>query len=162
MVRKMTDADYFYIWTLIRNIAHLTGRIRNRELSHYGITIMQASVLYMVKALGDEATLGNISRWVFREPPTVSDIISRLEKYGLIKRVKQKRIGPVLIKLTAAGERAFKKSILRESILRIMPQISDEDLEKLRPLLEDIRTHVMEDLGLSTGQTHLPDRELIG
>jgi len=157
MARKMTSTDYFYIWTLLRNIAHMTGRIRDRELSRYGVTLMQSSVLYMVKALGAEATPSNISRWVFREPPTVSDILSRMEKQGLVKRTKQKRKGLVLIKLTAAGERAYESSTLRESISRIMSQIPDENLEKLRPLLEEIRTHVMHDMGLSARRPSLPN-----
>jgi DNA-binding MarR family transcriptional regulator len=160
MTKKMTSADYFYIWTLLRNIAHMTGRIRDRELSRYGVTLMQSSVLYMIKALGDDATPSNISRWVFREPPTVSDILTRMEKQGLVKRLKTKRKGLVLIKLTAAGERAYEKSTLRESISRIMSQIPDENLEQLRPLLEEIRILVMQDMGLSAKEMHLPNSDL--
>lgn len=158
MVIKATETDYFYLWTLLRNIAHMTGRIRDHELSRYGVTLMQSSILYMVKSLGDEATPSNIARWVFRAPPTVSDVLSRMEKQGLVKRVRQQR-GQVLVKLTAAGERAYQDSTLRESITRIMSQLSDEKLAQLRPLLEELRGLVMADMGLAGRQLHLPGRE---
>ena len=37
------DLEYFYLWTLIRNISHLIGKIRDRELSQYGLTVMQSA-----------------------------------------------------------------------------------------------------------------------
>jgi len=159
MITPATDTDYFYLWILLRNIAHMTGRIRDRELSRYGVTLMQSSILYMVKSLGEEATTSNISRRVFREPPTVSDILSRMEKQGLIKRIRQRHRRQVLIRLTPSGERAYQDSTLRESITRIMSQLSDEQLAQLRLLLEDLRILVMQDMGLAARQPRLPGRE---
>lgn len=154
---KLTDSEYFYIWTLIRNLSHLLGKVRDRELSQYGITVTQSGVLYMIKALGEQANPGNIARVLFREPTTISNTLIRMEKEGMVKRVKDsRRRSQVRITLTEKGERAYQDSTRRESIKRIMSQLPEERCRQIRACLGDIRTVVMHDLGLSPQSPHLP------
>ena len=157
MAGKFTDSEYFYIWTLIRNLSHLLGKVRDRELSQYGITVTQSGILYMIKALGERANPGNIARVLFREPTTVSNTLIRMEKEGLVKRVKDsRRRSQVRITLTEKGERAYQDSTRRESIKRVMSQLPEERCQQIESCLGDIRTAVMHDLGLSPRSPHLP------
>lgn len=157
MVGEVTEREYFYIWTLVRNLSHLLGKARDRELSQYGITVTQSGVLYMIKALGERATPGNIARVLFREPTTVSNTLIRMEKEGLIERTKgSRRKNRVLIALTEAGERAYQDSTQRESITRIMSQLSEERCRQIMFCLGELRVVVMHDLGLSPQSPHLP------
>jgi DNA-binding MarR family transcriptional regulator len=135
----------------------MTGRIRDEELSRYGVTLMQASVLYMVKALGDNATPRNLSRWLFREPPTISDGLARMEKQGLIKKIPMNYRGQIRVVLTEAGERAYQNSTLRTSILNIMTRVPPEKLLQLKSLLQEIRAAVMIYMGLAPQSSHLPE-----
>jgi DNA-binding MarR family transcriptional regulator len=154
---KFTDSEYFYIWTLIRNLSHLLGKVRDRELSQYGITVTQSGILYMIKALGERATPGNIARVLFREPTTISNTLIRMEKEDLVKRVKDsRRRSQVRITLTEKGERAYQDSTLRDSIKRIMSQLPEERCQQIKSCLGDIRAAVMHDLGLSPQSPHLP------
>jgi DNA-binding MarR family transcriptional regulator len=146
---QLSDAEYFHIWTLMRNIAHMTGRIRDEELSQYGVTLMQSQVLYMVNALGESATPRNLARWLFREPPTISDGLARMEKQGLIKKVPLNHRGQILIILTEAGEQAYEDSTLRASIQNIMSRVSPEKCRRLKSLLLDVREAVIEYMQLA-------------
>jgi len=122
----------------------MTGRIRDEELSRYGVTLMQSSVLYMVKALGENATPRNLSKWLFREPPTISDGLARMEKQGLIKKVPLNYRGQIRIVLTKTGEQAYEDSTLRTSIQKIMARVPPEKCRQLKSLLQEVREAVME------------------
>jgi len=155
------ETEYFYTWTLIRNLSHLLGKVRDRELSQYGVTVTQSSVLYMIKALGDRANPGNIARVLFREPTTISNTLIRMEKDGLIKRSQNpRRKSQVRISLTKEGERAYQRSTNRESIKRIMSQLSAGKNQQIRKLLGELRAAAMADLGLSPQNPHLPQDDL--
>jgi DNA-binding MarR family transcriptional regulator len=154
---NFTDEEIFYIWTLVRNLSHLLGKARDRELSQYGITVTQSGALYMIKALGDRATPGNIARVLFREPTTVSSTLIRMEKDGLIRRNKDpKRKSQVRITLTKEGERVYKNSTKRESIKRIMSQLPEKKHRQIKSLLTELRAATLHDLGLSPQNPHLP------
>ena len=45
-------------------------------------------MLFAIKAIGDKATPAEISRWTLRESQSTSAILDRMEKVGLIARVK--------------------------------------------------------------------------
>lgn len=157
MAGKITDREYFYIWTLIRNLSHLLGKVRDRELSQYGITVTQSAVLYMIKALGERANPGNIARVLFREPTTISNTLIRMEKEGLIKRLKDsRRKSQVRVTLTEEGERAYRDSTRRESIKRLMSQLPENKCRQISSCLGELRAAAMHDLGLSPQSPHLP------
>lgn len=156
-----TEAEYFYTWTLIRNLSHLLGKVRDRELSQHGITVTQSAVLYMIKALGDRANPGNIARVLFREPTTISNTLIRMEKEGLImRRQDPRRKSQVRISLTKEGQRAYENSTSRESIKRIMSKLPLKKNQQIRSLLGELRAAAMQDLGLSPQSPHLPPDEL--
>jgi len=160
MADESTDRDYFYIWTLVRNLSHLLGKARDRELSQYGITVTQSGILYMIKSLGERATPGNIARVLFREPTTVSNTLIRMEKEGLIKRGKDpRRKNQVRITLTEEGERAYLDSTRRESIKRIISQLPEDKYQQIRSCLGELRAATMHDLGLSPQNPHLPQSD---
>ncbi|MEW6142442.1 MAG: MarR family transcriptional regulator [Chloroflexota bacterium] len=154
------NIEYFYLWTLIRNISHLIGKIRDRELSQYGLTVMQSAALYMVNAYGERATPANIARALFRETTTVSNLLIRMEQQGLVKRIEdRRRRGQIKVVLTRAGERALRDSRQRESIKRIMSQLDNGQIQRLRADLGELRKVALQELGLSPVNPHLPDSD---
>ena len=102
------EAKYFYVWTLVRDVAHLLEKARDRELRPHGITVMQATVLHMIRMLGEEATPVALARVMFREAPTISSVLGRLEEQGLILKKRQgRRGGAIRLTLTPDGESDF-------------------------------------------------------
>jgi len=157
MAHEITDREYFHTWTLIRNISHLIGKSRDRELSRYGITVIQSAILYMIKTLDERATPGNIARAMYREPTTVSNSLIRMEKQGLVRRYNDTmRRSQVKVALTEKGEQAYQDASRRESVKKIMSQLSPQTFRHLSESLALLRQEVLQDLGLSPLRSHIP------
>ena len=73
---------------LLNQATDATLRARQKELDRYGISAAQAAVLFIIQAIGEKATPAEITRWLFREPHSVSGMLSRMEKQGLVRKVK--------------------------------------------------------------------------
>lgn len=145
------DPDQVYdLWWLILHMRRGMYKARAKELSQYGITPEEAAVLFIVQAIGHKATPGEISRWLLREPHSTSSLLSRMEKKGLVRKVKDlDRKNLVRIVLTERGHQAYHLSRKRESIQRIMSSISEEDCEQLRACLVRLRDKALEELEIA-------------
>lgn len=82
---SFVDQDY-ELWVLLHQPRDAVFKAREKELSPYGISTMQAAVLFIILAIGNEATPTEISRWLLREPHSVSNLLSRMEKEGLVTK----------------------------------------------------------------------------
>ena len=139
--RVSEDHDY-NLWVRLHQARDMSFKAREKELSRYGITLMQAAVLFIIETIGKGATPGVISRWLLREPHTVSNILKRMEREGLVKKkdsVNNNKKRQVSISLTEKGQEAYSLSLKRESIKEIMSCLSEEERRQLELSLEKIR-----------------------
>lgn len=138
-MHQSTDQDY-NLWVLLAQARSAMFRARQQELRQYGITPRQAAVLFIVQAIGHKATPAEISRWLFREAHSVSDLLNRMEKQGLLRKVKDlDRKNMIRIELTDKGREMLDNAMQRESIHRIMSSVSNQEREQLRSILQKIR-----------------------
>ncbi len=83
-----------------------------------------------------------------REPHTASTLIDRMDKAGLVKKVKDlKKKNLVRITITAKGRRAYNHSTKRESIHRMMACLSKEEHQKMNSGLETLHDCALEEIG---------------
>jgi len=144
-----TDEDY-NLWWLMLLMRRIMYKARARELFQYRITPEQAAILFIVQAIGEKATPAEISRWLFREPHSVSGLLARMEKQGLVRKVKDlERKNLVRVVITEEGQQAYQQSTKRESIHRIMSSLSEEDRQQLRSYLEVLQNKALEELGVN-------------
>lgn len=142
--------EIYVLWTTIRFLAHLMGKVRGQDLSKYGITVKQAAMLNIINLLGDSATPVSIAKYLIREPSAISNILIRMEKLGLIERIPDaKRQRQVRISITPEGKKKLKVISRRESIHRVMEQLSKEEIKALLDNAVKLRGILLEDLGLS-------------
>ncbi len=80
-----SDEDYLLL-RLISQAWHAMHKMRNRELAPLDISGRQAAVLILIVAAGDTITAYKISKWMILEPHTISQLLKRMEKSGLIKK----------------------------------------------------------------------------
>lgn len=152
---KEYSADQYYnLWVLLAQTRHAMFKARRKELTRYNIFARWAAVLFAVQTLGGKATPAEISRWLFRTPHSVSEMLSRMEKSGLVRKVKDlDRKNMVRVVLTVKGHEAFDQSIRRESIHKIMSSLSEEEYQQLRSYLQKIRDTALKELG---GEGEIP------
>jgi len=149
--KEVTPAGQDYeLWVLLEQACHMAWETRERELIRLGITGVQAAVLFAIKAIGDKATPAEISRWTLRESQSTSAILSRMEKAGLVARVKDlERKNMVRIAMTEKGERAYRESMKRKSSQKLLSALSETERQELRSYLERVRNRGLRVLGVA-------------
>ena len=133
------DNKYRLAWLIFR-VRTLLYRTRDKELTSYDVKPRQAAVLIVASAIGDKATPAEISRWLLREPHTVSGILDRMEKKGLVKRVKDlERKNMIRVTLTEKGHKAHR-AIRRKGVYhKILGVLTEEEQGQLASLLTKIQ-----------------------
>ncbi len=141
------DQDYA-LWLLLLKVRRCISKIREKELSPYDITPEQAGVLFIVQALNSRTTPAEISRLTFREPHTVSTLIGRMEKKGLVKKVKDMdKKNMIRIVITEKGQEAYNQSSQRTTIHNIMSALSEAERQQLTSLLQKLSDQALKELG---------------
>lgn len=143
-----SDEDY-NLWRLIGQTRWLMLKARTMELSRFNISPMQVAVLFAVLVIDEKATPIEISRFLFREPHSVSELVSRMEKDGLVRKVKDlDNKGQVRVVLTEKGHETYSRSSNRESIHEIMSCLSEEERQQLKSCLLKLRDKALKQMAL--------------
>ena len=120
-----------------------------KELRQYGVSPEEAAVLSVVHFLGNRVTPAEISRWLLREPHTVSGILNRMEKKRLVRKTKDsERKNRVRVTLTEKGQQAYYQSTKIDSIRKIMSSLSEEECQQLSSCLKTLRARALKELGV--------------
>ena len=156
MTESAIDRDY-NLWVLLHQVSDIIFNAREAELQQYGFPATQAEVLFVIKAIGDKVTPAQISRMIFRRPHSVSGIIDRMVKAGLVKKTKDlHKKNLIRVTLTAKGEEAYKQALKRKSIPKIMSALSEAERQKLKSLLETLRNKGLKELGIDPKKAPSP------
>jgi DNA-binding MarR family transcriptional regulator len=138
------DQDY-NLWVLLNQVQTFMSNARDIELLEYGTTAMQTAVLFIANALGERTTPAAISRWLLRKPAAISGLLDRMEKAGLIVKVKDlPKRNWIRIVLTAKGQKAYEQSLKRKPVHQIMGCLSEEEREQLTSILIKLRNKAAE------------------
>jgi DNA-binding MarR family transcriptional regulator len=127
----------------------MVAKLRNMEMSKHGVLPVQAYMLFVIQAMGNATTPAELSRFVYQQRNSVSDILKRMEKQGLITKEKTSQgNGRVLIKLTEKGERVLQLSKQREHLHNVVSVLNEEKRSDLESLLELLRDRAIEELSV--------------
>ena len=141
------DNDYDRIWWLIIRVSRLSRKAREIELSPYGITPAEAGLLIAVNNIGHDATLTRISKWLMKKPQTTFGLLNRMEKRGLIIRLKDMEYKNIVrVELTEKGRDACIKSMNREPARKLLSVLSEKELERMRTYLENVLDRGFEEI----------------
>ena len=123
----LEDRD-FTSWVTLARTRDAIFKNRVKEFKKYNLSARQSSVLMVLNALDESPTPAEVSRWVFREPHSISDFLKRMERNGLVKRVKDlDRKNMMRVVLTEKGREAIHNARKMESIHKIMSSLTKEE-----------------------------------
>ena len=144
------DKDYS-LWWLVLHTRRAMYRAREKELFKHGITPEESAVLFSVHTIGQAVSPAEISRWLLREPHSTSGLLDRMQKKGLIRKVKDlNRKNLIRVAVTEKGQQAYQHSLDRESIHNILSGLSDEEQQQLRSCLMKLRGRALAEIGIET------------
>ncbi len=143
------DKDYTLLTSLLQ-VADIFVKVRERELLPQNLSATGGAILFLVEAMGKDVTPAKISRMLLREPHSISGILMRMEKNGLLKRTKNmERKNLIRITLTAKGENALKQAMKKSGTTHVLSKLTEEQRSKLKQSLSVLKEAGMKELHLS-------------
>jgi DNA-binding MarR family transcriptional regulator len=134
---------------LLHRTRDLIFRCEERAVGEFGITMEQYTMILAMKYLDAPVRVTDIARWMARKANSVSMLVDRMVKAGLVKRsraLKDRR--EVRLVITSKGEQALELATpgVWKTIQELSSPLSDEDARTLIRLLESLRDKALEHL----------------
>ncbi len=134
------------LWLLLEQTRNAIYKARSLELEQYGVSPVQAGVMFVIYAMGGKTRPADIARWLVREPHSISGLLSRMETDGLLKREPDPdRRNAVSISLTEYGSGICLKTFQRESVKQILSCLDEDERKQLLSSLIHLRDRALKD-----------------
>lgn len=157
MEEKPVFDDYYNLWLLLSQTRSAIFKVRHKKVGQY-LHPNQAAALVSIWAREGKVTPAALSRHLFLEPHSVSELIIRMQKKGLVTKKKDRKRGNVVrISITKKGREVCQQAMGQELIHRIMSLLSDEQREQLKECLSILYTGALKELGIEGGMPLLPE-----
>ena len=125
-------------WVLLRQVYSLLLKCQDQVYGKYGLTTEQHTLLMAVKNIGGQVRITDIGRWLDRSPNSVSMLVDRMVKAGLVRRVRDRKDRrTVFVSMTPKAEKAYAPATEAgwSLIQEILSPLSNEDKRTLTGLL---------------------------
>lgn len=143
----INDDDDYNLIALINQTGHAFTLARTRELAKNGLSMMRAAVLLVLQVRDNNATPTEISQWLLREPHTISALLDRMERDGLIRRYRDlHKRNTVRVAMTEKGRNAYQESLERETFHSVMSVLSTEEREQLRNVMTKLWLRALQEV----------------
>jgi DNA-binding MarR family transcriptional regulator len=118
------------------------------ELAQYQISQSQVKVMHMLAQSEEGLTPGQLSESAIRELNSITTLINRMQKKGLVTKVKKDGDHKTYVVLTDKGLDIYNNTVTERSITLIFDILSDEEKHQLTALLSKLQTKARNLLGL--------------
>lgn len=123
------------IYPLFHNTSFIISRARELELANFGLTLEQGVLLHTLIKMGGSATLDEITENTMRQYHSVSTLVNRMARSGLVKKVKYSDNKKFQISITDKGSNIYRKATCN-SLNIIFSVLSPEDKKQLAEYLQ--------------------------
>jgi MarR family transcriptional regulator, organic hydroperoxide resistance regulator len=148
MTNFLFDDKYYALWGLLCQTRDALVKARQKELDTHNISQSRVAVLHIISTMGNGVTPGQIALWLFRQPHSISEILTSMEKEGLITKSRDpQKQNVVHLSITDKGREMYKKSTERTSIHNIMSDLTEEEREQLHNLLLKVLKRSLKEMG---------------
>jgi DNA-binding MarR family transcriptional regulator len=129
------------LWLLLRRVGETLMLCQDSVFSKYNLTTEQWGVLTAIKARGPLRP-SDLSRILERTPNSMSMLIDRMVKAGLVRRTRDRKDRRVVtVSFAGKGEKAVQPAIIAgwEFIHEILSPLSYDEQRDLANLLETVK-----------------------
>ena len=126
------------------------------ELDQYGINTAQAKLLYILGRQKEGISLNEIATLACREFNTVSILINKMVKRGLVQKEKTAGDEKAYISLTEEGKKLWFETVTTRAMISIFSSISDKERIQLKGILQKLQNTSRELMGLNYKPPFLP------
>lgn len=130
------------VWLLCHQCHNLVSRCEEVMSYSKEITPEQHGVLMVIKYANDPVKPTDVARWLDRRTHSISLIIERMQKSGIVKRIRDlpdRR--SVRLVMTKKGEKILDQATVRgwKLICEILSDFSEDELQTLARLMGKVR-----------------------
>ena len=137
-----TENIVIKLWFMIHRTHDMLRTCEDQVFVEYKLTTEQYLVLMAIMYLEEPVRITDIARWLGRSTNSVSMIVDRMVKAGLLRRVRDRGDRRVVnVFITSKGQNALQPAIRAgwEYVWKIISPLPDVDRHTLMRLLEAIR-----------------------
>ncbi len=138
-------------WALLRQTWAVMDKLAETRLAKVGLTPEKIAVLWACKEHPGPLIPAEIARFVSRESQSVTGLLNRMEREGLVTRIPKRKGKPFTeIKLTPKGEEVCEKgrAVLKKVIDDQMSTLQKNELDQLDKRLKSLRQQAVDNLHL--------------
>lgn len=138
----------YALWRYLDHARYMIFRLRERELARIDLTPEQAQVLDIIYTTGGSTTINYIVRSTQRQHNSMSTLIARMTRQGLVKKTRNRRDKRAYrITMTEKGMTAYL-SMSGDSIEQSFSSLTDAEKGSLYYYLDRLLTHTYSMSGL--------------
>jgi DNA-binding MarR family transcriptional regulator len=130
------------LWLLLHRVRDAFFLCEDSVFADYGLTTEQFTLLAAVKGGGGSLRPTDLASYMERSPNSVSMLVDRMVKAGLVKRTRDRKDRRVVnVTLTGKGEKAVEQAAPAgwELVQKILSPVADKDMLALASLLETVK-----------------------
>jgi DNA-binding MarR family transcriptional regulator len=156
---KITPNEH-RLWVIVHQNYDLMTRGEDEMLGKQGVTSQQFLILWIIKFLSEikeePVIIADLAPILYRRLNSISLIIDRMEKNGLVKKVRDlpdRRA--IRLQLTKKAEKLFNTASKpnREYIKRIFSAFSEKEQETFLALMKKFKKSLNEELNIEHQET---------
>jgi MarR family transcriptional regulator, organic hydroperoxide resistance regulator len=133
------------LWWSLRRTHEAIHKVRKMEVSPYKISTVETGVLLIVHLSHNTVTPIEIARQLLKDTHSITQLLVRMEKRGLVKRVKDlPRKNMIRVVLTPKGQLAFKQTSGAKTIPKIMSVLTQDEKKQFEVTLNKLRNKTMQ------------------
>jgi MarR family transcriptional regulator, organic hydroperoxide resistance regulator len=134
------------LWLLLHRVRDILVLCEDSIFGEYGLTMEQFAVLAAVKSRGGSLRPTDLALILERSPNSVSMLVDRMVKAGLVKRTRDRRDRRVVrVSSTSKGEKALEPATPAgwEFMQKILSPLSYKDKHALASMLEIVKCELL-------------------
>lgn len=146
-IPPFSSNNNFELWILLDHARFAISRARELELARVGLTPEQAMILHTLKILGGSATMSEISDITLRQHHSVSTLVNRMTKQGLLKKTKSPKDKKYQVVVTEKGNKVYG-AITRQSIEMTFSALKSKEKQEFASSLQKLIDQTRDLLGV--------------
>jgi DNA-binding MarR family transcriptional regulator len=161
--RSETESLALRLWRQLYQTYTLLKRSEDEAAGSFGLTTEQYAVLVTLDYFGGAMKVGDIAAWLERTTNSMSMIVDRMVKVGLITRKRDRRDRRlVYVSMTSKGKASLEPAAraILEVILKVLAPLSPEERSTLLGLLETVKIEIIRHLNPGVDIKEVKKKEL--
>jgi len=147
--------ESFNLWTMVHQTRDTMMAAREKEIAKHGLSGIEQRLLLIIpsieKVTDGKVISSEIARWLFKKPSSISQLLTRMEKRGLIQRLPcANNKKEIIIKVTEKGKYLCAKANNEGRFInKIISSLSDEERHQLWIIMRKLRNIALKELDIA-------------